>query len=124
MPVCFVLRRHGANGRLSAEAITGNAAVEAVELQNLKTGERSNLAADAVLIRVGVMPNTELFAGQIALDESGYISINEICLTNREGIYAIGDAANPVSPTISSAAGMGATAAKAISQGLKSKPSK
>ncbi|MEO6049965.1 MAG: FAD-dependent oxidoreductase [Pyrinomonadaceae bacterium] len=103
------------------KAIRGNRAVESVELQNLKTGERSNLAAHAVLIRVGVMPNTELFDGQIVLDESGYISINEHCLTNLEDIYAIGDAANPVSPTIIGAAGMGATAAKAIFLSLKSK---
>ena len=95
-------------------AITGNRSVEAVELQNRKTNERSKIAADAVLIRIGVVPNTELFTGQTALDELGYIKINSHCLTNLESIYAIGDVANPISPTISGAAGMGATAAKAI----------
>ena len=100
-------------------AIIGNGSVETVELQNHKTGERAKIAADAVLIRIGVTPNTELFAGQIALDESGYININSLCLTSLDGIYAVGDAANPVSPTISAAAGMGVKAAKAIFQRLK-----
>ncbi|MEO6655608.1 MAG: FAD-dependent oxidoreductase [Pyrinomonadaceae bacterium] len=103
-------------------AITGDNEVVSVELQNLKSGTRSKLAVAAVLVRIGVMPNTELFARQTALDESGYIKIDSRCLTNLDGIYAVGDVANPVSPTSSSAVGMGATAAKAISQNLKDRP--
>ena len=95
-------------------AIVGNTVVEAVQLQNTITGERSNIAADAVLIRIGVEPNTEMFRGQISLDTASYISIDARCATSLEGVYAVGDVANPVSPTISSAAGMGAIAAKAI----------
>ncbi|MCY7348685.1 MAG: hypothetical protein LH614_21045 [Pyrinomonadaceae bacterium] len=40
--------------------------------------------------------------------------VNQICETNIKGIYAVGDVANSVAPTVSSAVGMGATAAKAI----------
>ncbi len=49
-----------------------------------------------------------------ALDPDGYILIDATCKTRAEGIYAVGDVANPISPTIATAAGMGATAAKAI----------
>jgi thioredoxin reductase (NADPH) len=72
------------------------------------------LPADAVLIRIGVAPDTEIFSGKIDLDEQGYIRIDSRCEASVKGVFAVGDAANPVSPTVSSAVGMGATAAKAI----------
>ncbi len=95
-------------------AISGNKRVEAVELQNTKSAERSKIASDALLIRIGVVPNTEMFSGQIALDESGYIMISSDCQTSLQDIYAIGDAANQFSPTIAAAAGQGAIAARTI----------
>jgi thioredoxin reductase len=48
------------------------------------------------------------------LDKQGYIEINRNCQTSADGIYAVGDVASPLSPTVSSAVGMGATAAKTI----------
>ena len=93
-------------------AIIGNTAVEAVELQKAVAGKRSTIGVDAVLIRIGVIPNTELFCGQIDLDAAGYITVNSKCETNFEGVYAVGDVANPVSPTISSAVGNGVVATK------------
>ena len=95
-------------------AIIGNKRVEAIELQNTKSAERSKIASDALLIRIGVVPNTEMFSGQIALDESGYITIGSDCQTSLQDIYAIGDAANQFSPTIAAAAGQGAIAARTI----------
>jgi len=92
----------------------GNEEIEAVELKNLKTGDTKILPAEAALIRIGVAPDTEIFRGKIDLDERGYIKIDSRCETNVKGVYAVGDAANPVAPTVSSAVGMGATAAKAI----------
>jgi thioredoxin reductase (NADPH) len=100
-------------------AIVGNITVEAVELQNIITGEQSKIAVDAVLVRIGVIPNTELFRGQITLDAADYISIDSLCSSSVEGVYAVGDVANPASPTISGAAGMGAAATKAIKQKLR-----
>jgi len=94
--------------------ISGGGQIESVTLKKTTTGETQILRADAVLIRIGVEPNTEVFRGSLKLDENGYIEINRNCETSVEGVYAVGDVANPVAPTISSAAGMGATAAKAI----------
>lgn len=98
----------------TVEAIVGNKEVDGVDVKDLRTGERSSIEADAVLIRVGVEPNTELFRGQIELDKRGYIVVNSDCSTRLSGVFAVGDVANPTSPTIATAVGMGATAAKAI----------
>ncbi|MDQ3712608.1 MAG: NAD(P)/FAD-dependent oxidoreductase [Acidobacteriota bacterium] len=95
--------------------IAGGEQVEVVELENLDTEQRFILAVEVVLIRIGVEPNTEILRGKLELDERGYVKINQNCETNMKGIYAVGDVANPIAPTVSSAVGMGATAAKAIS---------
>ena len=94
--------------------IVGNEGVEGVEIERLKTGEFSEVNADAVLIRIGVEPNTELFRRQIDLDDAGYVVIDANCATSLPGVYAGGDVANPLSPTISAAAGQGSTAIKSI----------
>lgn len=98
----------------------GNKNLESLELKNLKTKKIFTLPVEAVLLRIGVEPNTKIFRGKIDLDEQGYIKINSDCETGTKNIFAIGDAANPISPTISSAVGMGATAAKAIFARLNS----
>ncbi|MGI8638525.1 MAG: NAD(P)/FAD-dependent oxidoreductase [Pyrinomonadaceae bacterium] len=94
--------------------------LEAVELKSSKTVETQVLPVEAVLIRIGVEPNTKLLRGKISLDKHGCIKVNQNCETNLEGIFAVGDVANPLAPTISSAVGMGATAAKAILSQLSS----
>lgn len=94
--------------------LSGSKIVEIVELRNENTGATTFLPVDAVLLRIGVEPNTSLFRGQIDLDKDGYIKVNNECQTNLENIYAVGDVANPRSPTISTAVGTGATTAKAI----------
>lgn len=100
-------------------SIKGLNKVEAVELTNTKTGKAEDLAVDIVLVRIGVQPNTDLLQDKIALDTKGYVVTDRNCETNVAGVYAVGDAANPVAPTISTAAGMGAAAAKAIFSSLE-----
>lgn len=95
-------------------SIAGGSRVEAIELTNNKTGIAEMIAAEIVLARIGVEPNTELLKESLDLDSKGYILINSNCETSTTGTYAVGDVANPVSPTIITAAGMGCTAAKAI----------
>jgi thioredoxin reductase (NADPH) len=94
--------------------ILGDEKIKAVELQDLKTGERFTLPIDAVLLRIGVEPNIELFREDLKLGETGYIEIDGQCQTSMKDVFAIGDVANPLAPTVSSAVGMGATAAKVI----------
>lgn len=94
--------------------IIGNYFLESIELQNIKTGQKSNYLTDFLLPRLGVMPNTEFLLGKIEFDSQGYCLIDSNCKTSLENIYAIGDVANPFAPTISGAIGMGASVIKMI----------
>lgn len=94
--------------------INGDETIRSVKTKNRKNGEIIDLQVEAVLLRIGIEPNTELFRGQINLDKNGYIEIDSSCRTSIENVFAVGDAANPTAPTISSAVGMGATAVKQI----------
>ena len=102
------------------QKIIGNETVEAIELKNVQTDEPQILSVEVILLRIGVEPNTKLVSEQIDLDKNGYIKINHNCETNINGVFAIGDVANPLVPTISSAVGMGATVAKVMIARLKS----
>jgi len=99
--------------------LIGSGRVEAVELESLESKKIFERNIEAILIRIGVEPNTNFLRGKIKFDKQGYIKINHNCQTNVEGIYAVGDAANPSAPTVSSAVGMGATAAKTILLGAR-----
>lgn len=94
--------------------IMGQDRVEAVEIQRKQGLKPFQLAVRGVLIRIGVEPNTELFREQLDTDEKHYIAVNSQQETNVPMVFAVGDVSNPVAPTISSATGAGATAAKVI----------
>ena len=98
--------------------IIGNEQVEAVEIKRKHALKPFQLAVRGVLIRIGVEPNTELFSEQLETDERGYVVVNSQQETTVPMVFAIGDVSNPVAPTISSATGAGATAAKVIANRL------
>ncbi len=106
------------------QRIGGRERLEFLELENLRTSEKFESPTDALLIRIGVEPNTEIVRGQLGLDGQGFIKINQNCETNIKGVFAIGDVANPLAPTISGAVGMGATAVKIIGEKLKTENEK
>jgi thioredoxin reductase (NADPH) len=101
--------------------IIGDERVEAVEIQRKQGLKPFQLAVRGVLIRIGVEPNTELFREQLDIDERGYVVVNNQQETNVSMVFAVGDVSNPVAPTISSATGAGATAAKVIASRLNAK---
>ena len=98
--------------------IIGNEEVEAVEIQRKQGLKPFQLAVRGVLIRIGVEPNTELFREQLETDEKGFIKVSSQQETSVPRVFAIGDVSNPLAPTISSATGAGATAAKVIAARL------
>lgn len=99
-------------------SIIGSDRVEAVELIDHVSDQTSRLAVDSVLIRIGTDPNSELFRGQIKLDDAGYIVTGSDTATSAEGVFAVGDVTAPVAPTISTAVGHGAVAARAAADFL------
>ena len=98
--------------------IAGDSFVEAVELTNL-SGQVRDEPVDAVLIRIGVEPNSELVNQFLDVDGSGYVTVDQTGLTSQANVYAVGDVANRLSPTLSTAAGTAATAVKAIFELIK-----
>ena len=94
--------------------IAGNESVERVEIEDLETRDQSSLLVDLVLVRIGVEPNSEALRNSVELDQRGYLIVDNKCETSIDGIFAVGDIANPTAPTISGAVGNGATAAKTI----------
>jgi thioredoxin reductase (NADPH) len=100
------------------ERITGGERVESVEIKRAGAFKPFRMAARGVLIRVGVEPNTELFAGQLHRDERGYVVVTGEQETSAEMVFAAGDVSNRLAPTISGAVGAGATAVKVIASRL------
>ena len=98
--------------------IWGGETVEAVEIQRSGALKPFQMAVQGVLVRIGFQPNTELFQSQLETDERGYVIVGSQQETSVGNVFAIGDVANPLAPTISSAVGAGATAAKVISARL------
>jgi len=98
--------------------IIGDETVAAVEIRRKAGIKPFQLAVRGVLIRIGVEPNTQLFRDQLETDEKGFINVSSTQETNVPMVFAAGDVSNPLAPTISSAAGAGATAAKVIAARL------
>jgi thioredoxin reductase (NADPH) len=100
-------------------SIIGRDQVEAVEIERSGAIKPFQMAVQGVLVRIGFQPNSELFRDQLQIDEHGYVSINGTQETSAENVFAIGDIASPLAPTISGAVGGGATAAKVIAARLQ-----
>ncbi len=95
----------------TVSAVLGDQSVAGVRIQNLKTGEESDLATDGVFPYIGHIPNTWLFQGKLNLDESGFIVTDGRTRTNIPGIFAAGDVVDHVYRQAITAAGDGCKAA-------------
>lgn len=102
------------------KTINGEDAVKKVVFENVKTGEQTDFETDGVFIFIGHTPNTELFVGQLELDDSNYVVVNKYMETNKPGIYAVGEASDPHFRQVITSAGMGAAAAIQATRYLES----
>jgi thioredoxin reductase (NADPH) len=75
----------------TVEEVLGDGRVSGVRLRNLKTGQLSERACDAVFVAIGHKPNTEIFAGQLQLDDKGYIRSSDGVHTDIPGVFVAGD---------------------------------
>ncbi len=89
--------------------------VTSVRIRNLKTGEITSVPAHGVFVAIGHQPNTDLFRGQLDLDDNGYLVLPGIktaqTATKIAGVFAAGDVADHVYRQAVSAAGTGCMAA-------------
>jgi len=91
--------------------IQGQTAVNNLRLKNVKTGKDSDFPVEGVFIFVGLFPNTEIFKGQLQLDDKGYIVADARARTNVAGVFAAGEVRDPLYRQTIIAAGTGAMAA-------------
>ena len=82
-----------------------------LRLKNVATGEERVLEVEGVFVYVGQRPNTEIFRGQLELDERGFIVTDKRGRTSVEGVFAAGDVQDPLHRQAVIAAGTGAVAA-------------
>lgn len=85
--------------------------VTGVRLKNVKTGEESVKDCDGVFIAIGHSPNTQLFKGQLEMNDVGYLTTHNGSETNVPGVYAAGDCRDHVYRQAVTAAGTGCMAA-------------
>ncbi len=90
--------------------VVGDGKVSAVRVRDVVTGETEDIPASAMFVAIGHTPNTDLFAGQLALDENGYV-LADGTRTSVEGVFVAGDVQDHVYRQAITAAGSGCMAA-------------
>jgi thioredoxin reductase (NADPH) len=93
------------------EEVIGDPVMEKLKLHNIVTGERSEFAADALFIAIGHDPNTNIFRGQLDMDENGYLITNDGVATKIPGVFVGGDVFDVRYKQAITAAGSGCKAA-------------
>ena len=93
------------------EGIEGDTKVERLQVRNVNTDERSELEVGGLFVAIGHQPNTDLFKGQLDMEDSGYLITGAGTTTNVEGVFACGDVQDHVYRQAITAAGSGCMAA-------------
>lgn len=101
--------------------LIGNGELEAVVIENSKSGERKTLKIDGLFIAVGLIPQNESFGEIIELDENGYAVSGEGCLTKTDGVFVAGDCRAKTVRQITTAVSDGAVAALAACKYLENR---
>ena len=92
--------------------VNGESSVESISVENVKTGEASDLPISGLFVAIGHRPNTDLFKGQLELKENGYlVTEGKSSRTSVEGVFACGDVQDDYYRQAITAAGSGCMAA-------------
>lgn len=71
--------------------VLGDKKVEGVKVRNVKNGEEKVLDVAGLFVAIGYDPNTQIFRGQLDLDQNGYLLVKNETETNVKGVFAAGD---------------------------------
>jgi thioredoxin reductase (NADPH) len=101
------------------EEFVGDGKLSGVKLRDTKTNEQKDLAVEGAFIAIGHKPNTEIFKGQIDLDEKGYIRQTDQTKTSVPGVFVAGDVRDYRYRQAVTASGMGCMAAMDVEKYLE-----
>ena len=93
--------------------LIGTDKLEAIMLQNTKTGTTNKLSVDGLFVAIGQKPENECFANLTELNDAGYIDADEGCLTDTPGVFVAGDCRTKAVRQVTTAAADGTIAALA-----------
>jgi thioredoxin reductase (NADPH) len=94
------------------DEILGDQVVEGLRMVNNQTGEKEEIAITGFFVAIGHKPNTDIFKGQLDMDDTGYlITQGKTTKTNKPGVFASGDVQDKVYRQAVTAAGTGCMAA-------------
>jgi len=94
------------------DEVIGDQVVEGLRMVNNQTGEKEEIAITGLFIAIGHKPNTDIFKGQLEMDETGYlITEPKSTKTSKPGVFASGDAQDKIYRQAITAAGTGCMAA-------------
>ncbi|MGI8940149.1 MAG: thioredoxin-disulfide reductase [Iamia sp.] len=93
------------------DAIGGEGSLSSIRLRDVQTDETRDLAVTGLFVAIGHRPNTDIFKGQLAMDDGGYIQTDAGTRTDVEGVFACGDVQDTVYRQAITAAGSGCMAA-------------
>ncbi|MCX7928711.1 MAG: thioredoxin-disulfide reductase [Patescibacteria group bacterium] len=91
--------------------IMGSSVVEKLKIKNNKTYEEGELLVNGIFIAIGHTPASELFVGQVDIDERGYIIVHDNTKTSVEGVFAAGEIQDAYYRQAITSAGFGCMAA-------------
>ena len=93
------------------ESILGQEKVTGLRVKNVKSGEMTDLETDGVFIFIGHIPQSSMFAGQLELDDMGYLKTDERMMTSVPGVFAAGEIQDSIYRQIATSVGQGTSAA-------------
>jgi thioredoxin reductase (NADPH) len=96
------------------EAAHGAERLESIVLVRPSTDERQEIPVEGLVVKIARAPNTALFRGQLDLDRSGAVVVDQELRTSRPGVFAVGDVVSGAYARVATALGQGSRAARSV----------